>query len=343
MYSNRSFRITPFIALYSFAHLAVDAACAFLLLGVLELDGHVILSIIFYNASAFVLQAPLGFIIDKVLNPKFAAILGLVLVAVAYLFWGNIFVALVIAGIGNALFHAGGGSLVLSLKNKKATYSGIFVAPGGIGLALGTYLAVSHLYINFMLFPLAILILSFILYFVETPTLNRNNEGNPIVGYGIFLLFIIMIPIIVRSMIGLSVVFPWKENQFLFLLLITAIALGKTFGGILTDKYGLIKIGVGGLFISAPFLAFFPSIPVLGLLGIFIFNFTMPVTLIAILSVIPKYKGLSFGLASAALFIGSLPIIIDKDLWLKNDFMVFSLILLASIILFAGLRFKTKS
>jgi len=341
MYSDRVFRVTPFIALYSFTHFTVDAACAFLLLGVLELNSHIILSLILYNASAFVLQAPLGFIVDRALNPKLAAILGLVLVAVSYLFWSNIFAALVIAGIGNALFHVGGGSLVLSLKNKKATYSGIFVAPGGIGLALGTYLAVSHL--NLMIFPLAILILGFMLCFVETPMFNRKDERKNIAGYEVFLLFIIMIPIIVRSVIGLSVEFPWKENQFLFLLLIAAIALGKAFGGILADKYGLIKIGVGGLLVSAPFLAFFPSIPVFGILGILIFNFTMPVTLIAILSVIPKYKGLSFGLASTALFIGSLPIIIGKDIGLMNDWVVFLFIISASMILFAGLRFKTKN
>jgi hypothetical protein len=68
----------------------------------------------------------------------------------------------------------------------------------------------------------------------------------------------------------------------------------------------------------------------------------MPVTLIAILNIIPKYKGLSFGLASTTLFIGSLPIIIREDLWLKNDLILFLLILSASIILFAGLRLKTK-
>ena len=67
MYSDRIFRIAPFITLYSFAHLAVDAACAFLLFGVLELNGYVILSLILYNAGAFALQAPLGFIVDKAL------------------------------------------------------------------------------------------------------------------------------------------------------------------------------------------------------------------------------------------------------------------------------------
>jgi FSR family fosmidomycin resistance protein-like MFS transporter len=72
-------------------------------------------------------------------------------------------------------------------------------------------------------------------------------------------------------------------------------------------------------------------------MGAFVFNFTMPVTLLAILSVMPKNKGLSFGLTSAALFIGSLPTILGKDMWLKNNSVVFSFILMSAIVLFAVL------
>jgi len=342
MCSTRLFRLTPFITLYSFAHLAVDAACAFLLLGVLELNNYLIVSLLLYNALAFVLQAPVGFIIDKALNPKLAAILGLTCVAVSFLFWNNIFAALMIVGFGNALFHVGGGSLVLSLKNKIATFSGIYVAPGGIGLALGGFLAVAQTHINLLIFPLALMILSLILYFVETPEFNRIKEKDCIPDYRILIVALVMIPIVVRSMIGLSVEFPWKENQSLLFLLVAAIAFGKAFGGILADRYGLMKIGLGGLLVSAPFLAFFPSIPVFGIFGAFVLNLTMPVTLMAIWNVMPRYKGLSFGLTTCALFIGALPVIIGKDLWLKNDWTVFSLIFSASMILWAAFYFTDK-
>jgi len=343
MYSNRLFRITPFIMLYSFAHLAVDVACAFLLLGVLELNNYLIESLLLYNAFAFVLQTPVGFIIDKALNPKLAAILGLVCVAVSFLFWNNIFVALMIAGVGNALFHVGGGSLVLSLKNKKATFSGIFVAPGGIGLALGGFLAVAQMHINLLLFPLALMVLAFSLYFVETQEFNSEKEKEIILDYRLLIVVLVLIPIVVRSMIGLSIEFPWKENQSLLFLLVTAIALGKAFGGILADRYGLMKIGVGGLVVSAPLLAFFASIPVLGILGAMILNFTMPVTLMAIWNVMPRYKGLSFGLTTVALFIGALPPIMGKDLWLNNNWVVFLLILSASAVLWAAFHFTGKN
>jgi len=343
MYSDKPFRIAPFITLYSLTHLVVDASCAFLLLGLLELNNYIIMSMILYNACAFVLQAPFGFIVDKWLNPKFAAIIGLVFIAVSFLFWHTVFAALIIAGIGNALFHVAGGSLVLSLKNKKTTFSGIYVAPGGVGLSLGSFLSISQTNTNLLLFPLALMILGLILYFVKTPEFIRTNVKESIPDYRILIVVLIMIPIVVRSMIGLSLEFPWKENQYLYLLLIAAIAFGKASGGILADRYGLMKVGVGGLLVSTPLLAFFASIPVLGILGVFIFNFTMPVTLIALLSVMPKYKGLSFGLASVALCIGALPTIIGKDLWLKQDWVIFLLIVSAAMILFSGLRFTVKN
>lgn len=108
---NRDFKVTPFISFYGFAHMAVDAACAFLMLAVLRFsDSNAIIAMLTYNSIAFVLQAPLGVLIDKILNPKYATSVGLLLVAGAFMFSDSLFAALIMAGIGNALFHVGGGS-----------------------------------------------------------------------------------------------------------------------------------------------------------------------------------------------------------------------------------------
>lgn len=341
MHPDNSFKIAPFLTVYSFAHLVVDAACAFLLLGVLELS-NVILAMLVYNGFAFILQAPFGLLIDKVFHPKPVAILGLIFVALSFLFWNHVFTALIIGGIGNALYHVGGGSLVLSLKEMKATFAGIYVAPGAIGLAVGSFLSRSQPEVNLLIFPMILLLLSVIIFFIKPPDFYRSEErkGNP--DFSLLLIVLIMIPISVRSLIGLSVDFPWKENQHLLVFLMGAIALGKVFGGILADRYGLLKVGVGGLLFSAPCLAFCSTLPVPGIIGAFVFSFTMPVTLIAILNVIPKNKGLSFGLTTVALFIGSLPVILGPDAWLKNNWVVFALVLLASIILFSALKIKNS-
>jgi MFS transporter, FSR family, fosmidomycin resistance protein len=343
MHPVRFSQNVPFIAVYSLAHLIVDASCVFFIYGFLEPNKNIILGMLMYNASAFVLQAPFGFMIDRVLNPRVAAIGGLLLIAFSYLFWNAIYPALIIIGIGNALFHVGGGSLVLSIKERKATFVGLFVAPGGIGLVIGSWLYNSQFDINQMFFPAILIFLGLALFFIDTPDFNRSFDRKKATNFGILLIALIMIPIAVRSLIGLSLGFPWKENRYLFLVLIAALALGKISGGILADKYGILKVGVGGLIIATPLLAFFQAVPYLGILGAFVFNFTMPVTLIAILNLMPDNRGLSFGLTTIAIFIGSIPRIIGKDAWLKNDMFVFLTILIAAGVLFAALHFNNKA
>ena len=113
-----NYRTTPFITFYSICHLMADAACAFLMLGTVNLSEHIIIGLLLYNGFAFVLQAPVGYIIDRTLNPKWASILGLLFIAISFLFWNTTFAAIIIAGIGNSFFHAGAGSMVLSLQKK---------------------------------------------------------------------------------------------------------------------------------------------------------------------------------------------------------------------------------
>lgn len=343
MHQDKKFILSRFITVYSVAHLLVDTACAFLLLGVLELND-AILAMLLYNAFAFVLQAPFGYLIDKYLNPKRVAIIGLILITTAYVFWDNPLIAISIASIGNALYHVGGGSLVLSLNERKATYIGIFVAPGALGLAIGSLLSFSKLDVYNWLLPALLLIISGLVFFVKTPPFKRNIENRlpSSISYSILLIVLIMVPIIVRSLIGLSIEFPWKENKTLLFVLVSSLALGKVFGGILADKFGLLKVGIGGLIISSPLLAFYSTIPFLGIIGAFVFNFTMPVTLIAMFNVLPNNKGLSFGLTTVAMFIGSLPIILGKNLWLKNDFMVLFFVLTSAMVLFIAIRFMIK-
>ena len=64
-YNSDSYKIAPFISLVSFAHMAVDAACAFLLLSLLGFYDNPLVALLLYNGVAFALQAPLGWVIDK--------------------------------------------------------------------------------------------------------------------------------------------------------------------------------------------------------------------------------------------------------------------------------------
>lgn len=335
-------RIAPFVGSYALAHLVVDAACAFLVLGVLDIGGQPILSLLIYNGLAFVLQVPLGVLVDKFNKPKFAVLFGIMLVACSFLFWNSLLAALLLAGVGNALFHVGGGSLILSLEFKKATYAGLFVAPGGIGLAIGTYLSLTHLVGSLLFFPMVLIVVCLVLFFIKIPTYILNIQEKETTKWCYLIVSFILIPVIIRSLVGLSMDFPWKEHPNLLWMLTAAIALGKVFGGMLSDKFGLVKVGVGGMLVSAPLLAFFHSVPLLGMLGACVLNFTMPVTLVAIWSLMPKRRGLSFGLTTAALFIGALPVILGKTVWFQANSNVFTLLIYATIVLFATLYMVEK-
>lgn len=343
-YKSKTFKTAPFISLVAGAHLVVDAACAYLLLGVLNLSGNVLLALLLYNSMAFVLQAPLGWLIDKRLDPRLAAMLGLVGVASSFLFTDSLYVALILFSVGNALYHVGAGSLVLSLNEKKATFAGIFVAPGAIGLSIGSFLSVSGMYVAPYLFPVVLLVLCGLVYVVKTPVFTRKEHPSTYekVNYALLLILFILLSISIRSMIGLSMDYPWKQNQLLSYLLLAAVVGGKVVGGVLADTFGLIKVGVGSLLLSAALLSFYGTVPSLAIPGAFFFNFSMPITLIAILTILPENKGLSFGLTTVAIFIGSLPIFLDESTWLDNELIVFALILLSSLALFVALRVMDK-
>lgn len=328
-----------FVGTYAFAHLVVDAACAFLMLNVLDSSQHLIVSLLIYNALAFVLQVPIGYMVDAFLQPKLAALFGLLLVASSFLCWNSLFPALILVGIGNALFHVGGGSLILSLEAKRATFSGLYVAPGGIGLVFGTFLSTTSINVHLLFFPLFLLLLCAALYFVQIPTFHRVKVIKKTSNWSLLIVVLILIPIIVRSLIGLSFDFPWKENPMLLWFLTAAVAGGKIVGGVLADRFGLLNVGVGGMLFAAPLLAFFHIIPLLGLLGVFLFNFTMPVTLIAIFSLMPNRKGLTFGLTTAALFIGALPVLLGKSALFQDDFTVYALLAASTLLLYVTLRF----
>jgi FSR family fosmidomycin resistance protein-like MFS transporter len=129
------------VATYSIVHFFVDFACAFLMFGYVTgaPDGYV--CVLGYNFCAFAMQMPLGIIADRLNKNHFVAIAGCALIGVAFALTGEPLAAVVVAGIGNAMFHIGGGIDVLSASGKKLGALGVFVSPGAAGVYLGTMLA----------------------------------------------------------------------------------------------------------------------------------------------------------------------------------------------------------
>ena len=104
----------------------------------------VLFAILLYNVLAFGLQAPLGWLADRLgAHQRFAAAgLGLTALAVATSScW--FYAGVIVIGVGNACFHIGGGGIVLRDCGGRAARPGIFVAPGAMGVALGIALGLA--------------------------------------------------------------------------------------------------------------------------------------------------------------------------------------------------------
>ena len=330
------------LVVYGISHAIVDAACVALIFSLLvsnaiNIEYFVALAII-YNVLAFGTQPIFGLITDKIKNPKFSAISGSLLTALAILIaFLSPLAATIIAGIANALFHIGGGTISLNLTKNKATAPAIFVAPGALGLLIGTFIGGSR---NFIAWPFIIVLIfmSMAMYFTKHPKINYRQDEKINVKYFELIILLLFFVVAIRSLIGSVVALPWKTDLLLLFVFTMGVVLGKALGGILGDKYGWTKVSVISLVVSAPLLAFGAMNPYLAIFGMFLFNFTMPITLVAISNTLPGRPGFSFGLTTLALIVGFLLTYTDLKTQLSTNLAIFVIILISTVLLFYALK-----
>ena len=312
---------------YALCHFVVDFACVSSMLcavsRVLGDSGQgsmevVALSILLYDIVAFTLQLPIGIALDQLDKNSYAALLSyalvgagviLSLVPIALLEWP----AILLLAIGNALFHSAGGLSVLNISQKHAGPSGIFIATGAIGVFLGTQSAqMGRLQIAFSLLVLLFLcaLITLVVQKVNKKYWNVHNVSFDISELSFnTLLAIVLLSLVValRSYAGMVMAFPWKSEMLLLVLSILGVFAGKALGGVVADRIGFRTTAIFSLIVAATL--FVPSweIPVMGLLGVFFFNFTMSITLASLANILPNAKGTAFGLASFSLAVGALP------------------------------------
>ena len=312
---------------YALCHFVVDFACVSSMLcavsRVLGESGQgsmevVALSILLYDIVAFTLQLPIGIALDQLDKNSHAALLSyalvgagviLSLVPIALLEWP----AILLLAIGNALFHSAGGLSVLNISQKHAGPSGIFIATGAIGVFLGTQSAqMGRLQIAFSLLVLLFLcaLITLVVQKVNKKYWNVHNVSYDIPRLSSnTLLAIVLLTLVValRSYVGMVMVFPWKSEMLLLVLSILGVFAGKALGGVIADRIGFRTTAIFSLIVAATLFAPSWEIPVMGLLGVFFFNFTMSITLASLANILPNAKGTAFGLASFSLAVGALP------------------------------------
>ena len=312
--------------LFSIIHMLVDGLCAFTMAAVSPSGNAVISAFIVYNFCAFVLQMPIGAVIDGLISrsdnhklPLLFSIYGSVITLAGSLILiflpGTILTAysgVIVLGIGNAMFHVGGGvgSIIEDhINNKKGQNLGLFVAPGALGLYLGAKLLTLNPIIMLFTYMIIVGIIIFLLnkaFALTDLSLKYKPVSSPVERRDLILIICCFIVVVLRSYIGFSVSMPWKTGTLLPLLAVICIVLGKFGGGVLAARFD-VRLVISVTLIICTIGYAFIDIPMIGLITLFLFNTTMPITLYLLVNRFKNMPGLYFGFLTVALFAGYVP------------------------------------
>lgn len=329
----------PLLALYSLSHFWVDLSCALLIFRTLQGDPSWAVLLLVYNFCAFALQMPLGAVADRLNRNGVAAALGCSLVATAYLSPLPL-VTVITAGVGNALFHLGGGLDVLNGSQERCAALGVFVSPGALGLYIGTIWGKGYA-VPLVVGPAVLLLLAVSILFLCRWTLGSlcscNTPFDTAAPIGLRPLIPLFLVVVLRSYMGMNQSFPWKGTGAWALVLTVALVLGKCAGGFLADRLGAVTASNLSLGLAAG-LYLLTALPLPGTLAVFLFNMTMPITLWAVARVMPGAKGFTFGLLTFALFLGALPLWLGWPSLLTGPAAYAAVSLVSLVLLWMGLR-----
>ena len=322
------------LALYALAHAAVDAACATL---ALSQPGTTTLHVLLYNLLAFGLQPLLAPAIDERRCYRQAAVLGCILTGLAFPLAGRLALpALCLAALGNALLHLGGGAVSLLLKPGSAMPPGLFVAPGGIGLMLGTMVAGNGSGSPAIWgFGLALLALALLLLNSRAPA---SRPSLAVTGAHRATLFLLLAAIALRSFAGLALVAGCQGSTRTVCLLALAASLGKAAGGWLADRVGWLAAGVGAPLLALLLLPWHSHADLEAVLALGLLSVSMPVTLAAVGRTHPQEPSFSFGLTALALLCGGLPSFSPSSTAIAGRLPIFAATGLCAACVYLGLR-----
>ncbi len=347
-------KLVKSMSIYSICHFLVDFLSCIFVLGVapqLCFDSEGTLNfdlyfaeVVIYNFFAFAFQVPMGALMDKFKVYKGVGIVGFCLIGLCYaIHAGNPVLLSSIVGIGNGLFHLEGGVNAYSNSKGKSFLNGLFVAPGAMGIFLGTafYEPLSTTFIPVVLVCLAIVLLFFVqkdeVAFVKEEQERIAASGNPFKLHDILsILALIGISIVVRSIGGSAIQYVWKTGFTIGLLYTVCVVLGKMFGGLIGDKFGLRKIACIALAAACISLILGFNIPAFGFIGIFLFNVPMAITLVILERCNTEYLATMVGSNTLFLFLGYLICMIPNTM---NNYVVLTVsVILAIISIYVAFR-----
>ncbi|MFC1879652.1 MFS transporter, partial [Chloroflexota bacterium] len=277
--------------LLGISHGAADGTAGLLLLGLLQ--GRSLIRpgelVLIYNLLAFGAQPLVGALSDRWDKPRRAAIIGLAALGCALPVAGwNEPLAVLLAGLGSAAFHTGGGAIALCESPHESVGAGFFTAPGVFGLALGSALAVSGCTASWP-WLLALLICAVAVALPALPAVplkGQSQSGFDSSRDSFSLPELALIALLIATVLRSTI---WTSYQLLFagqasslLILATSAAGGKLLGGLLADKFGWKRWGLGALLAAALLLVVGQQNFVMLALGIGLLQSTTPLMLAAV-------------------------------------------------------------
>lgn len=313
------------LAVYSIAHFLTDAVCASAIFSSKDM----IPFILMYDLLAFSTQAMFGILADTIKRYRYIAVFGGIMTVMGALlpFPAEIRVGLI--GLGNSIFHVGGGAAVLKGSSNRAAPLGIFVAPGSLGLLVGILFPSIMIYVSVILAALCISLLFMKDYQSYKPLLDSNRFSKSKL-FSLIIIIIILVSVSIRALASYSISFEWKTTVLLSLVLGFAVMAGKTAGGFILDKIKAGWLIVFSVVLAGPLIAFFTHNVTLSIIGQFLINCSMPLTLIMLYRMLPDYPGFSFGLAASFLFPG---MIIGLRISLSNPIILLIFTINAALLL----------
>ena len=266
--------------------------------------------VMFYNALAFATQVFTGWFADRVKHDRL-----LWLVSIALLLIGATgalsmpWLATVLLGLGNSLFHVSAGREVIrhyAHRGKGRAFElGLFVAPGALGIGLGCMFPM-----DVGVFSLCGMILFFDVFCwisaKEKPEKEIVEKSEPFDIQGFLAAAVMTFCVFCRAASGFCTEAPWKASTTLSILCFVLVMGGKMAGGFAGDRCGHWLTGIAALAVSWALFAFGGKNVVVGLTAQLIANLMMAITLYILVRLFPSSPGLMFGLAAAVLFPGSL-------------------------------------
>lgn len=312
-------------ALLGMAHMIADGTAGFML-GTLsnQVDlTKVGILFLLYNLLAFAAQPILGACCDRGNCIRSGSIAGLWMLVVAVPMMNvSETLAIALAGLGSACFHVGAGALAVSECKGRAYGAGLFAAPGVLGLAIGGILATSGYDIRWTLF--VGLIFTILLLFFSSRSIQETKESvrqrvKPEFEKHDLIMLLLLTGIALRSALWTAFQYVEQGLPEMLLAMAAAAAIGKALGGYMADWLGWRIYTTSVLLLATPLLLIGRISSAAFLVGIALLQSATPVTLAAMIKLLPRSPATASGLAlGLGIAVGGFPAVLGMGAWISG-------------------------